>query len=144
MLQSALVGAASCARRAPVCALLRLSPPAAIARGARAAAAAAAAAAMPAAARLGASCGAAFSSVPAQQCSPRQLLPRQRAGAGAGAGAVAGAPAAPALGGGGGGGGGAARGISTKRRRNAAMNRHKLQKLRKRMRKLMAKNVSTK
>ena len=33
------------------------------------------------------------------------------------------------------------RGISTKRRRNAAMNRHKLQKLRKRMRKLTAKNV---
>jgi hypothetical protein len=125
MLPCALAAGSACARRAravPVCTLLRVSTFAVMPRGARAAAAAAP---PPAAAPFGASRAATFSA----QCSPRQR-----------ACVSALAPASPALGG----GAGAVRGISTKRRRNAAMNRHKLQKLRKRMRKLMAKNVSSK
>ena len=124
MLSCALAAGSACARRAravPLCTLLRVSTFAVMPRGARAAAAAPPSAAAP----FGGSRAATFSA----QCSPRQR-----------ACVSALAPASPALGG----GAGAVRGISTKRRRNAAMNRHKLQKLRKRMRKLMAKNVSSK
>ena len=113
---SSAVAVALRSAQLPLAVFSSLCAPRQAPRAAPASAAAAAVAAPPPAACISS----------AALCAPRQVRSAGIA-AGAGACAVAGA--------------GARAGISTKRRRNAAMNRHKLQKLRKRMRKLMAKNV---